>query len=98
MSLQKKKGKGLAKSEDSSKAKRKAPKENKGGGGLLPKVEVEEQRVPPPNSIPLEVKGESVVSGSSPRTPLRPARPPSAKRRRSSTGDQPAAQGTHHVY
>lgn len=88
--VQKKKGKASAKSED--KAKRKTPKENKGGGGgggLLSKMETEEQRVPPTS---LEVKGESVVSRTTPRTPLRPSRPASAKRR-SPSSDQPTPQG-----
>lgn len=89
--VQKKKGKASAKSED--KAKRKAPKENKGGGvgggGLVSKMEREEQRVPPTS---LEVKGESVISRTTPRTPLRASRPPSAKRR-SPSSDQPTPQG-----
>lgn len=94
--MQKKKGKVLTKSEDSSKAKRKAPKENKGGGGggggggVIPKIEAEEQRVPPTS---LEVKGESVVSGTTPRTPLRPSRPPSAKRRSPPSDQQATPQG-----
>ena len=86
----KKKGKAAAKSDETKRKTNRGREE--GPAETFSRMETEEGRVPPSTLIPLELNRGSE---NNPLPPLRPPRPPSAKRRRYSTGDHLTSQGAY---